>query len=62
MSEHDPKPLAPRKRSLTALTLDWLAERLRRSERIKGELASGTYAVDSKKIAASLINSPRDSK
>jgi len=61
MKEHDPVMPLPRKRSLTALTLDWLAERLRRSERIKSELESGSYSVDSKKVAASLLNDHTDS-
>lgn len=46
----------PRKRSLTELTLGWLAERMRRCEKIKEELNSGQYQVKSEKVAASILN------
>lgn len=48
-----------RKRSLTSLTLQWIAERLRRSERVKAQIAQGTYTVNSEQVAASLLNSER---
>lgn len=44
----------PRKRGLTSITLGWIAEKLRRAEKIKHDLAEGTYKVDSEKVAASL--------
>ena len=43
-------------RKPTVLNLQWLAERARKVERIKQELESGTYYVDSKKIAKALLN------
>lgn len=55
-SENSPKP---RRRSLTSVTLQWFAERLRRSERIKAAIDAGTYSVDSAKVAASLVNEER---
>ncbi|MCB0332861.1 MAG: flagellar biosynthesis anti-sigma factor FlgM [Bdellovibrionales bacterium] len=44
-----------RKRSLTSLTLQWLSEKIRRTEKLKEEISSGHYEVDSEKIAASLV-------
>lgn len=58
MSESANSP-KPRKRSLTSVTLQWLAERMRRSERIKDALERGTYTVDSEKVAKSLVNEER---
>jgi len=46
----------PKKRSLTSITLGWIAEKLRKAEKIKEEIKSGSYKVDSEKIAASIIN------
>ena len=46
----------PRKRSLTEITLGWLAERIRKAEKIKAEIASGTYKVESAKIASAIVN------
>jgi len=48
----------PRKRGLTSVMLGWLAERVRRAENIKLQIQSGTYQVDSEKIAASLVTAP----
>jgi anti-sigma28 factor (negative regulator of flagellin synthesis) len=48
----------PRKRGLTSVMLGWLAERMRRAENIKLQIESGTYQVDSEKIAASLVTPP----
>lgn len=46
----------PRKRSLTEVTLGWIAERMRKAEKIKADLKSGSYQVDSKKIASAILN------
>lgn len=45
----------PKKRSLTELTLGWLAERLRKTEGIKEAVSKGDYSVDTKKIAESIV-------
>ncbi|MFM1846903.1 MAG: Anti-sigma-28 factor, FlgM [Pseudomonadota bacterium] len=58
MSESE-QAVKPRKRSLTSVTLQWLAERMRRSERIKAQVSEGTYQVDSAKVAASIVNEER---
>jgi anti-sigma28 factor (negative regulator of flagellin synthesis) len=58
MSESE-QTVKPRKRSLTSVTLQWLAERMRRSERIKAQVSEGTYQVDSAKVAASIVNEER---
>ncbi len=46
----------PRKRSLTDITLGWLAERLRKAEKIKADIQSGAYQIDSQKIASAILN------
>ncbi len=51
---NDQKPT--RRRGLTSLTLEWLAEKLRRAERIKGALQEGTYQVDSGKVAKAIAD------
>jgi len=48
------KRFRPRKGTL--LKMQWLAERLRKCERIRGEIKAGTYHVDSKKIARKMLN------
>ena len=45
----------PKKRSLTSVTLGWLAEKVRRTERIKQQLESGTYRVESAEIAEAMV-------
>ena len=45
-----------RRRSPTLLKLQWLAERIRKVEWIKAEVASGTYKIDSLKVAKSLLS------
>lgn len=51
---NDQKP--PRRKGITSVTLHWIAEKLRRAERIKQELSSGTYRVDSAKVAQAIVN------
>lgn len=46
----------PRKRGLTSLTLQWIAERVRKAERIKEEVAQGRYQVKTDKVASALLN------
>lgn len=50
--QNSPRP----KRSLTSVTLGWIADKLRRSEEIKQKLADGTYSVDTRKVAAAIAN------
>ena len=47
---------ASRKRGLTDITLGWLADKLRRTEKIKADVASGNYQINSDKVAASILN------
>lgn len=51
----------PRRRSLTSLTLQWISERMKRSEELKDRVNSGEYSIDSEKVAASLVNNDGDS-
>ena len=46
----------PRRRGLTSLTLKWLADKIRRAEKIKEDVRSGRYTVDSEKVASSMVN------
>lgn len=46
----------PRKRSFTSLTLNWLADRVRHTQELKEKIASGAYQVDSKAVAASIVD------
>jgi len=43
-----------RKRGLTSVALQWLADKMRRTERIKEELQRGTYQDASSKIAEAI--------
>jgi len=52
----DAQNAPPRKRSLTSVTLGWIAERVRKAEKIKEAIASGTYKVDPDKVARSILN------
>lgn len=51
--ENPQKP--PRRKGLTSLTLQWLADKLRRTDKIKEELSQGTYEIDSSKVAKAII-------
>ena len=44
-----------RPRSLTSLTLQWFAERMRKLDRIKEKVSAGEYDVESSKVAAALV-------
>lgn len=57
-NQHKP----PRKKGLTSLTLEWLAEKFRRTERIKDALSRGTYRVDSNEVAKAMLNSEQQQK
>jgi anti-sigma28 factor (negative regulator of flagellin synthesis) len=50
------QPKEGRKRGLTSVALQWLADKMRRTQRIKEELQRGTYQVDSNKIAEAILN------
>ena len=52
----EPQSKPARKRSLTDITIGWIADRLRRAERIKEQVQSGQYQVNTDKVAASIIN------
>ncbi len=56
MDDNNNQTQQGRKRGLTSVALQWLAEKMRRTERIKEELERGTYQVDSSKIAEAILN------
>ena len=63
MDEQDRKESKGKgKRGLTSVTLQWIAEKLRRTTQIKEELQRGTYRVDSNKIAEAILNGESQSK
>lgn len=45
-----------RRRSPTLLKLQWLAERMRKCERIKKQVAEGGYKIDNLEVAKALLN------
>jgi len=55
-ADNDNNQKPPRKRGLTSMTLQWIAEKFRRAEKIKEELSQGTYQVDSDKVAKAIID------
>ena len=55
-SDDSGAPKKKRKRGITSITLGWLAERVRKAERIKEQVNSGSYDLDSEKVAASILN------
>ena len=46
---------APRRRSITSLTLTWLAERMRKAEKVKSAIEQGNYKVNSEELAKSIV-------
>ena len=46
---------SPRRRSLTSLTLNWLADRMRKAERLKSAVESGEYRVNSEDLARIIV-------
>ena len=38
------------------MTLGWLADRMRKAEKLKAQISSGEYKIDNEKIAASILN------
>ena len=46
---------AARPRGVTMLKLQWLAERVRKIERIKKQVEAGTYSVDSREVAKRVL-------
>jgi anti-sigma28 factor (negative regulator of flagellin synthesis) len=52
----------PRRKGLTSLTLQWLADKLRRTDQIKDELSRGTYKVDSAKVAQAIVSTSPSSR
>lgn len=54
-SEDNQNPNREVKRSVTSLTLGWIAERLKRAERLKKEVADGSYRVDSAAVAQAMV-------
>lgn len=45
----------PRKRSMTTLKLQWIAERVRKCRSIQEAVANGTYHVDSREVAKAVL-------
>ena len=51
-----------RRRGLTSVTLQWIADKFRRAQEIKTELSNGTYKVDSSKVAQAIISTESKAK
>ena len=49
-----------RKRSMTSVALNWLAERMRRADEVKAAVATGTYRVPTDQVAKALVNPEED--
>lgn len=54
------EPKTRRPRRVTTLKLQWLAEQVRKSARIKAEVEAGTYHVDSRRVARAILNRIED--
>lgn len=54
--ECPPEPGRKRRRGLTSVALQWVAERFRRAEQVKEQIATGTYKVESDKIAKAILS------
>ena len=48
------------RRNPTMLKLQWIAERVRRCERIKKQIHDGSYGVSSRAVARALLNLPKE--
>ena len=53
ISEKSPRTARPR--GVTMLKLQWLAERVRKVERIKKQVEAGTYSADSREVAKRVL-------
>jgi anti-sigma28 factor (negative regulator of flagellin synthesis) len=62
MSDDTNEKKMPRRRGLTSVTLQWLAEKLRRAEKIKDALNRGTYEVDTSKVAKAILTGDGEAK
>ncbi len=51
--------LTKRMRSITSISLDWLAERFRKTQNVKEKLADGSYSVDTSTVAKAILNDDR---
>jgi len=49
-----------RRRGLTSVTLQWIAERFKKAELVKEQLAQGTYQIDTSKVAKALISAENE--
>lgn len=47
---------SPRKRSVTSLSLEWIAKKMRRANSIKNRLNDGTYQVQPDQVAKTMLN------
>ena len=56
MDDNKDNEAKPKKRSLTEVTLGWIAERFRKAESIKHAIQNGQYDIDTEKIAKSIVN------
>ena len=49
-------------RGVTSLSLDWLAKRLSKAHQIKEKLSTGSYRIDTDKVAQSMIDDDSHSR
>lgn len=45
----------PRGRSVTSLSLEWIAQKMRRANSIKNRLDQGTYEVNAEQVAQQFV-------